>query len=167
MAHSSHKKTTKKHTNIPSKNIARTPFFKRIGAYFIDGIIVTFLLIGATMIALLFVYLGKIIGLLDINESMGHYLANSLIFAGYLAAIMIAFYSYYWVKVGQTLGMKIFHLRIQNKDGRPISVTQSLIRMATSAFGLGNLIAIFSPYQAFQDSWAECEIIDLTQTANK
>ena len=162
MAHSSRKKTNKNNTNVPKKSVPKTSFIKRIGAYFIDLILVISLLIGATVIALLSVYLGKIIGLIHINGSASHYLASSLVFAGYLAVVTVIFYSYYWVKIGQTLGLKIFNLRLQNSDGSNISVSQSFIRMATSAFGLGNLIAIFSPYQSFQDSWAECEMIDLT-----
>jgi uncharacterized RDD family membrane protein YckC len=162
MAHSSRKKTDKNHTDTPQKNVAKTSFIKRIGAYFIDLILVLSLLIGATVIALLIVYLGKIIGLIHTNGNASHYLANSLVFAGYLATVTVTFYSYYWVKIGQTLGMRVFNLRIQNSDGSNISVTQSLIRITTSVLGLGNLIAIFSPYQSFQDSWAECEMIDLT-----
>ena len=167
MARSSRKKIDKKLADTPQKIVAKTSFIKRIGAYFIDLIIVILMLICATVIALLSMYLGRIIGLMNSEDSISHYLANSLIFAGYLAAVTITFYSYYWVKIGQTLGMNIFNLRIQNKDGSNISVTQSFIRMATSAFGLGNLLAIFSPYQSFQDSWAECEMIDLTKTADK
>jgi len=154
MAHSADKKT--------NKTVAKASFIKRMTAYFIDFLTVLAVLIGATAIALLFVYLGKVIGFIDIGNNISDYLANNLIFAGYLAVTTVGFYSYYWVKVGQTIGMKICGLRIQNSDGSHITITQSLIRMATSAFGLGNLIAIFSPYHAFQDTWAECEVVAIT-----
>ncbi len=38
--------------------------------------------------------------------------------------------------------MKVCRLRVQNSDGSNISFTQSVIRMATSAFGLGNYLQL-------------------------
>ena len=158
MPHSAYKKT--------NQSLTKASFIKRMMAYFIDFFTILTVLIGAAAIALLFVYLGKIIGLINPGESITHYLANNFIFASYLATTTVTFYSYYWVKIGQTIGMKICGLHIQNSDGSHITITQSLIRMATSAFGLGNLIAIFSPYHSFQDTWAECEVVAITQNNN-
>ncbi len=62
--------------------------------------------------------------------------------------------------------MKAWRLRVQNSDGSNITITQSLIRMSTSAFGLGNLFSVFKDRNAFQDLWAECEVIVLTKELN-
>jgi len=56
--------------------------------------------------------------------------------------------------------LKAWKLKLQNKDGSNIRIAQACIRMGTSAFGLGNLLAPFSKEkQSFQDLMAECEMI--------
>ncbi len=52
--------------------------------------------------------------------------------------------------------------------GSNIRVTQALIRLATSAFGLGNLLCVFNRAhpRAFQDIWAECEVVVLGKAEN-
>ena len=59
-------------------------------------------------------------------------------------------------------------VRIQNLDGSNIRITQALIRLATSAFGLGNLMCVFNRERprAFQDIWAECEVVVLSKQEN-
>ena len=150
------------------QNCPRADFIKRMGAYFIDLIVVSVLLLLATVFAVLVVMIGNKAGLIDLSafKDISDYLAHNLVFAGYLAIVTIAFYGYFWSKAGQTIGMKICRLRVQNSDGSNISYTQSLIRMATSAFGLGNLFAITPNRNAFQDLWAECEVIVLTKELN-
>ena len=49
----------------------------------------------------------------------------------------------------------------KNSDGSNITFTQSLIRIATSAFGLGSFMALLKDRNAFQDLWAECEVVVL------
>ncbi|MGL5303961.1 MAG: RDD family protein, partial [Aeromonas sp.] len=73
-----------------------------------------------------------------------------------------------WTHLGQTIGMRAWRMRIQNEDGSPIRVTQALIRLATSAFGLGNLMCVFNRQRprAFQDIWAECEVVVLSKEEN-
>ena len=161
MANHKRQKTNKKKTEKSSSNYSRANFSRRMGAYFFDLISVSILLLIATIFAVALIMIANKIGLIDITayKSISDYLAHNLIFAGYLTAITLIFYSYYWSKVGQTMGMKIFHLRIQNINGTNISLTQALIRMATSAFGLGNFFSLMSPYNSFQDSWAECEVV--------
>jgi uncharacterized RDD family membrane protein YckC len=161
MAKGKPKKSNTKNKQALTPNYSQANFIQRLGAYLVDIIIVAVLLIVATTAAVLLVFIGDKTGLVNLNAYQGisDYLANNLLFAAYLAGIIIAYYGYFWCKVGQTPGMKICHLRIQNSDGSNISFTQSLIRMATSAFGLGNFLALFSEKQAFQDTWAECEVI--------
>ncbi|MFT6906021.1 MAG: putative RDD family membrane protein YckC [Oleiphilaceae bacterium] len=143
----------------------RAHFFKRMGAYIYDLFAVAALLMLATIFAILVVIVGNKIGLINLTayKDSAEYLARSLIFVGYLAAVIIAFYGYFWSTGGQTIGMKAWRLRVQNSDGSDINFTQSLIRMATSAFGLGNIMALFNDRNAFQDLWAECEVVELTK----
>ena len=70
----------------------------------------------------------------------------------YLLAIYIGFYLYFWCKGGQTLGMRAWRLKVVAHDGSTITVMQGLIRLASAAFGLGNLLVPFDgKNDAFQD----------------
>lgn len=143
-------------------------FLQRMGAYLYDLVVITALLMLATLMALLVTTISDKIGLIDLSaySDIADYLSHSLLFAGYLAAVIIAFYGYFWSHGGQTIGMKAWRLRVQNSDGSDINFTQALIRMATSAFGLGTIAAIFTNRNAFQDLWAECEVIVLPKELN-
>jgi uncharacterized RDD family membrane protein YckC len=143
----------------------RAKFFKRVGAYLYDLFAVSALLMLAGIFAIIVVIIASNTGLinLDAYQDVADFLASSQLFALYLAIIIIGFYGYFWTRGGQTIGMKAWRLRVQNSDGSNISFTQSLIRMATSAFGLGNLLVFFSDQSAFQDQWAECEMVVLTK----
>ncbi|MGB5446397.1 MAG: RDD family protein [Psychromonas sp.] len=146
----------------------RANFFRRLGAYLYDLFAVMALLMFAGIFAVLIVILANKLGLINLDAyvDVADFLASSQLFALYLAAIVIAFYGYFWTKAGQTIGMKAWRLRVQNSDGSNISFTQSLIRMATSAFGLGNVMSFFSSHHAFQDTWAECEVVVLSKELN-
>ncbi len=165
MAKRNPKKSNKPTLQEQYQSCPRANFLKRLGAYIYDLFAITALLMLATIFAVLVVIISNKMGIinLDAYKDIADYLANNLIFAGYLAAVIIAFYGYFWSKAGQTIGMKAWRLRVQNSDGSNISFTQSLIRMATSAFGLGNISALFKNTNAFQDLWAECEVVVLTK----
>lgn len=165
MAKSKQKNVSKKSKEELYQSCPHANFIKRMGAYLLDLIVVSILLMLATVFAFLIVMAGNKTGLIDLSayQDITDYLAHNLLFSGYLAVVTVAFYGYFWSQFGQTMGMKVCHLRVQNSDGSNISFTQSLIRMATSAFGLGNIMAIFTNRNAFQDSWAECEVIVLTK----
>lgn len=168
MAKRKQKRVNKQSREELYQSCPRANFIIRMGAYIIDLIAVSVLLMLATVFAVLIVMIGNKAGIINISayKDITDYLAHNLVFAGYLAIVTIAFYGYFWSKSGQTIGMKICRLRVQNSDGSNISFTQSLIRMATSAFGLGNLFAITPSHNAFQDLWAECEVIVLTKELN-
>ncbi|TEW56550.1 RDD family protein [Psychromonas sp. RZ22] len=143
----------------------RASFFKRLGAYIYDLFAIGAVLMLATVFALLVVVILAKIAVIDLSlyKDSADYLGQSPLFLTYLCAVIIGFYAYFWSKAGQTIGMKAWRLRVQNSDGSNISFTQSLIRMATSAFGLGTFMALLKGRNAFQDLWAECEVVVLTK----
>ncbi|EDK28226.1 hypothetical protein VSWAT3_21145 [Vibrionales bacterium SWAT-3] len=60
--------------------------------------------------------------------------------------------------------MRAWKLRVQNKDGSAITVTQALIRLGTSGFGLANLCVPLDPQKrGFHDIWAKTEVVVLPQ----
>jgi len=141
---------------------------KRLAALFYDALIVIAIemLAGGLVVAIIFAL--NAAGLLD----YGQYLdasdlltrqpVVSLLYTLYLAAVWVGFFVFFWTRAGQTLGMRAWKLRIQNRDGSAISTTQALIRLATSAFGLGNFTVPFDPQKrSFQDIWAKTEVIVL------
>lgn len=142
-------------------------FFRRLGSWVYDALIVLSLLIIGGFIGLGVAYLLLALGLTQLEEGkdMADLLSHSLLYTAWLAAIITGFYAWFWVRAGQTIGMRAWRLRVQNKDGSNITLTQALIRMATSAFGLGTLMVLFSD-KSFQDIWAECEMVVLTKEEN-
>lgn len=43
------------------------------------------------------------------------------------------FFAYFWTRIGQTLGMQVWRIRIENLDGTSVSWTQALRRYVTAA----------------------------------
>ncbi|KEY90837.1 hypothetical protein CF67_09002 [Candidatus Photodesmus blepharus] len=91
----------------------------------------------------------------------------SQLFTFYLAIIWIYFFVFFWTQAGQTLGMRAWKLHIRNaKNGNPITVTQALIRLSTSLFGLANLTILFnSQKQPCHDIWSKTKIVVLNDNS--
>ena len=51
-----------------------------------------------------------------------------------LYLVLFLFFGYFWTRIGQTLGMQVWRVRIENLDGTSVSWTQSLIRYVTASF---------------------------------
>ena len=138
---------------------------RRLGAWLYDTLIVSAILIIAGAVAMAIVAALLAIGILslgDYQDASDYLMSNptaSMLYSAYLAIVIIGFYSYFWTQAGQTLGMRAWKLKLQNEDGSPIKITQALIRIATSAFGLGNLLAFNNTRRSIQDIIAECEMV--------
>jgi uncharacterized RDD family membrane protein YckC len=59
--------------------------------------------------------------------------------------------------------MRAWKLQVRNAaDDAPITVTQALIRIATSGFGLANLTVPIDPQKrGFHDMWAKTKVVVL------
>lgn len=150
-------------TNITQKPNAG--FFRRLIAWICDTLLVTFLLIIGSGIIVLILDGLMIIGLFQ-NSSMysnatdvlSHHPLIGPLFTFYTAAIWIGYFVYFWKK-GQSPGMRLCHLMITNEQGNTITVTQALIRLFTSAFGLSNLAVLLDPKKrGFHDIWAKTRV---------
>jgi uncharacterized RDD family membrane protein YckC len=147
------------------KQPAGAGFFRRLGAWFYDSLII---------IAIEIIAAGIIVAILEALVSVGiihyqHYSDSSdflsnhplwaPIFTAYIVTIWIGFFVFFWCK-GQTLGMRAWRLIIVNEDGGNISPTQALIRLFTSAFGLSNLAVLIDPNKrGFHDIWAKTHVM--------
>ena len=109
---------------------------RRLLAIFYDGILCIALTMTITMIYMAISHAA--IGAEEyktLNES-GKTLRDPLL-SSVLFISLFVFFGYFWTKNGQTLGMQVWHLRIQNEDNTAISWNQALIRFITAALSLG------------------------------
>ncbi|SON47991.1 RDD family protein [Vibrio tapetis] len=151
-----------------NKNTNKAGLMKRLAALFYDAIVVIAveMMAGGLIIAIIFAL--NAAGLMgygqyiDASDLLTRHPVFSLLYTSYLVAVWVGFFVFFWTRAGQTLGMRAWKLRVQNSDGSTISATQALIRLTTSAFGLGNFTVPFDPEKrAFQDMWAKSEVIVL------
>ncbi|MGM0952619.1 MAG: RDD family protein [Pseudomonadota bacterium] len=105
---------------------------KRALAIIYDGLIsIAVLLVatwGYTMVAGWITGWDKYEQLAEAGELSGD---PGLTFALFL--VLYLFFAYFWTRVGQTLGMQVWRVRIENLDGTSVSWTQALIRYLTAA----------------------------------
>lgn len=89
-------------------------------------------------------------------------LLASLVFMG-----LFGFFALFWTRNGQTLGMQAWNLRVQNRDGSAISLTQALLRFLVAIpswliFGLGFAWMLWSKDQlTWHDSYSESVVVRL------
>lgn len=55
-------------------------------------------------------------------------------------SVPVVFYAFFWRRSGQTLGMMAWRLRVQTKDGYPLNLRQTLLRL------LGGLLSWIPPF---------------------
>lgn len=162
--------------NAPSTPVSATPqpqvpllypragLFRRLGAWAIDSLLVLSALLIAALAGYALAWIGMALNLLHLGDEpdLAQYLSHSTLFAAFLAAVVCYFFVYFWCGTGQTPGLKRMHLKVQNKDGSLLQAGPALVRMLTSAFGLGNFLVLFDRNKlAFQDHWGQCEVIVL------
>ena len=136
-----------------------TPTFKpagllvRLVAMFYDALLLLSALLIVTAIALM------------ITKGSLH--THNPFFRTTLFLICFSFYAWFWLHGGQTLGMRAWKLRLQNKDGRPITIWQALLRFLVAipslAFaGLGFLwMLIDKDKMTLYDRFSESVIVRL------
>lgn len=92
---------------------------KRLLAIFYDSFL---------LIAILFLAMAV---LLLISGGHEFQTGNPLITA-YLLLVSFVFFGWFWTHGGQTLGMRAWKLRIQQKDGNPVTWRQAALRFITA-----------------------------------
>ena len=81
--------------------------------------------------------------------TQGNAVIGSLIYKTYLISIVFLYYAWFWRKYNQTLGMKIWKVKIYSKYSSDISYLQSLKRIVFALVG-GHLLLIFNS-ESLQD----------------
>ena len=129
---------------------------KQLVAMLYDSLLIIALLFIATAI------------LLPLNK--GEAIGGPL-YSLYLLLIIFIFYSWFWNKSGQTLGMKVWKIRIINDYGFNPSWPVSFLRLmfallSIGCIGLGYLWRLFTPY-TWHDKLSQTRIIDVSKIQDK
>lgn len=142
--------------------------FRRLGALFYDGLIIIAVemmaagVVVAILHALMAMGLFSLGGFEDVSDFLTNHPIWSPVYTAYLAFVWVYFFVFFWTRAGQTLGMRAWKLHLSSADGSPITVTQALIRIATSGFGLANLTVPIDPKKrGFHDIWAKTQVVVL------
>ncbi|MEL7292951.1 MAG: RDD family protein [Pseudomonadota bacterium] len=142
--------------------------FRRLGALFYDGLIIIAVEMMAAGIVIAILHALMAMGIFqvgsyaDVSDFLTNHPVWSPVYTAYLAFVWIYFFVYFWTRAGQTLGMRAWKLHLRSVDGHPISITQCLIRIATSGFGLANLLVPIDPKKrGFHDIWAKTQVVVL------
>ena len=85
----------------------------------------------------------------------------------YLLSVIFIFYSWFWNKSGQTLGMKVWKIRIINDDGFNPSWAVCFLRLmgalvSISCLGIGYFWRLFTPY-TWHDRLSQTRIVDVSK----
>ena len=89
----------------------------------------------------------------------GEAVSGSILYQLYLLIIILTYYLYFWVKHGQTLGMKSWKTYVLNTDNTKINIRQGLLRIILALVG-GHLILIFTN-KSLQDIISNSHIVKL------
>jgi len=98
--------------------------FKRLAIIIYDALLLIAVLFLATLVLLPF-------------QADNIFEPNSWQFSLYLLFVSFLFYSWFWTRGGQTLGLLAWKLRVVNKEGRSISWRQAAIRFSVAILSWG------------------------------
>ncbi|WP_448546532.1 RDD family protein [Thalassotalea fusca] len=135
-----------------------------IAVYMVAGAIGFFIFKGFAELGL--VNMGGHEHLIDVQQSSLLY--STLIYSWSFAWVAY-FFVFFWTRSGQTLGMKAWRLRVQNRDGSLISKATAVKRILPTLLGLGNLTVIFDRKNklSLQDRLTNTEVVVISLDANK
>lgn len=158
-----------------SAEFPRAGFWRRFASLIYDSLVVISL---SMLTAILYFAVIQILTALGVVvQTEGHdpasFIENSpmldTIRSILFVTVNIIFFTYFWAKSGQTIGMRAWRLKVQTLDGQLISWQQGALRAITALLGLGNLVVLvdFKNKRALQDYIAKTEVITLTKEENK
>jgi len=149
---------------VPQGSFPAAGLPRRLAAMFYDFLLCVALLMVTTMIykAIQGAILGEAqmramtdAGLLDRDPL----LSTVLVFA------LFGFFAKFWTHGGQTLGMQVWGVRVQNPDGSAISLWQALLRFVISigswlCLGLGFFWVLIDKHKrSWHDMYSETQVV--------
>jgi uncharacterized RDD family membrane protein YckC len=125
---------------------------KQFAAMVYDGLLIFAVLFFATACALLF--------------SHGEAIESNVWFSLYLLFTLYTYYAWFWQKSGQTLGMKVWKIRVVSDSGGNPGWAVCYLRLACAllsllCLGLGYWWRLFTPY-TWHDRLSHTRVINLS-----
>ena len=142
-------------TPLPHCGLAR-----RLAAALYDSMLLLAILFMASLLAL------PLMG--DNPSSVALFL-----FRLYLLVIAFAFFTWFWSHGGQTLGMRAWRIRLQNRNPGPVSLWQLMLRFIVAigswlAFGLGFFWSLIDKEKlTWHDRYSMTELVVLPKEKKK
>ncbi|GAA5317863.1 MAG: RDD family protein [Candidatus Pelagadaptatus aseana] len=124
------------HNTSPQETVAIAGLMRRLGAMVYDSLILMAVLMAYGSIALFVKY-----KIFQAPHIQGEKMELGLIGFVLMLVVIIGFYSFFWMRGGQTVGMKAWRLRLVNDQGLPVTLTQCITRclFAWLSFALGGM----------------------------
>ena len=153
-----------KHLLRPQGEFPAAGLGRRFAAIFYDALLCVALLMVTT-----FIY--KLIWMAFVGEARLRQLSEAGTLDGdpLLSTILLftlfAFFAKFWTHAGQTLGMQVWGIRVQNPDGTGISLWQALLRFVVAiaswlCIGLGFFWSLFDKQKrSWHDIYSETQLV--------
>lgn len=162
-----------KHQLSPAGQFPSAGPVRRLAALFYDSLLCLALMMVVTLIyqqgILRLVYGSE--ELLALSEAGA--LDHDPLLASLLLLSLFAFFAKFWCHNGQTLGMQVWGLRIQNADGRAIDLWQALLRFVVAIgswlfVGLGFIWMLFDKQKrTWHDIYSDSHMVQLPKNIHK
>lgn len=163
----------RKHLLSPKGPFPPAGLFRRLAAIFYDSFLSIALMMVVTLlyqqVVLRWLYGSE--GLKAVADARG--LDIDPILSTLLLFSLFGFFAKFWTHNGQTLGMQVWGVRIQNADGSAIDLWQALLRfliaiMSWLALGLGYWWMLWDKQQrTWQDIYSESQVVQLPKNIHK
>ena len=104
----------------------------------------------------------------DSGQTINDPLLSSILFM-----TLFSFFGYFWTRTGQTLGMQVWHIRIQNTDNSSITWGQALMRffmagISFSCLGMGYLwILLDKKKRSWHCLFSDTEVVRIPKRTEK
>lgn len=149
---SSRYNTTMKSANKTHKT---APLYRQFFAMFYDSLLIISMLFITTAI------------LLGFNDGEAITAKSSPLYPVFLLVLVFTFYAWFWVKTGQTLGMRVWKIKIIHDDGYLPNWQHSYVRLffallSIAPAGLGYLWQLAFGY-TWHDKLSHTRIIDIRE----
>jgi uncharacterized RDD family membrane protein YckC len=161
-----------KHILKPQGDFPVAGLPRRLAAMFYD-----FLLCVALLMVVILLY--KMVQMAIFGEeqlrqmSDAGALDNDPLLATVLLFSLFGFFAKFWTYTGQTLGMQVWGIRIQNADGSAIDLWQALLRFIVAIIswlpcGLGFLWMLWDKQKrSWHDMYSESRVVQLPKDAHR
>lgn len=138
-----------------SKTMKKAPLYRQLFAMFYDSLLIIAMLFIATAILLAF------------NDGKAITTGDSPFYPIFLLFLVFIFYGWFWNKSGQTLGMKVWKIKIIHENGYLPRWQHSFVRLffallSMACLGLGYWWSLFSGY-TWHDKLSHTMILDIRE----